>query len=181
MALGLSRGRLPAAYFGAGCAFGCITHTTWAVLGVSAAIAASPTAFTILKCCGAAYLAYLGFLILTSKREGFSFSGNKPTSAGEPWRFLLRGFLSNATNPKVSLFFLAFLPQFLDRNRNVPLQIVTLGVTFIALGLAIFSTLAVFAGQIGTWLRSKPKVARGLDIATGGLFLGLAARLALAR
>jgi len=183
LSLGLSRGRSTATYFGAGCAIGCASHTLWAVLGVSAAIAASPVAFTVFKLCGAAYLGYLGVLMLGSKGEGFlsppSKTGTIP--GGAPSRFFFRGLLSNATNPKAALFFLAFLPQFVDRSRNVPLQIVTLGVVFIGLGLVVFSSLAAFAGQIGNWLRTRPTISRRLDFATGSLFLILAARLALAR
>ncbi|HNQ58437.1 MAG TPA: LysE family translocator, partial [Candidatus Desulfobacillus denitrificans] len=114
LSLGLSRGRRAGIGFGLGCALGCFIHTLLATLGVTALIAASDTAFTLLKLAGAAYLVWLGIGALRSPGATLAAdAGAAP--ADDPMRpYLMRGFVANAINPKVALFFLAFLPQFVD-------------------------------------------------------------------
>ena len=181
LSLGLARGRRAGIGFGLGCAAGCFTHTVWATLGVTALIAASETAFLALKMAGAAYLVWLGWQALRSAGANFTAeagSGNDPT----PLRaYLLRGFVANAINPKVALFFLAFLPQFVDPARgSAAVQTALLGTLFAAQTVLIFGALGWYAGSVGGWLRRRPAVGRWLDRATGVLFVGLGIRLALA-
>jgi len=181
LSLGLSRGRHAGIGFGLGCALGCFTHTVWATLGVTALIAASETAFLALKMAGAAYLVWLGWQALRSAGANFTAeagTGNDPT----PLRaYLMRGFVANAINPKVALFFLAFLPQFIDPARgNVAVQTALLGTLFAVQTVLIFGALGWYAGSVGGWLRGRPAVGRWLDRATGVLFIGLGIRLALA-
>ena len=182
LSLGLSRGRRSAAGFAFGCASGCLTHTLLAALGISALIMASETAFQVLKYLGAAYLLYLASKALRA-------SGHVKVDAAQPngddgfLRFVTRGLIANAINPKVALFFLAFLPQFVDRHAAVsaPLQIIVLGVIFTLSAMLVFQLIALFAGAIGNWLRRRPRAGVWLDRLTGVLFIGLAARLALAQ
>src|SRR5690606_11449211 len=107
----LARGRLAGFGLALGCALGCFTHTPWAAVGVSAALASSPAAFLVLKLAGAAWLAWLGWQALRNAAAArLETAAARPA---EPWlRYLRRGFIANAINPKVALFFLAFLPQF---------------------------------------------------------------------
>ena len=181
LSLGLSRGRHAGIGFGLGCALGCFTHTLWATLGVTALIAASETAFLALKMAGAAYLVWLGWQALSSPGAKFSAqtgAGADPT----PLRtYLRRGFVANAVNPKVALFFLAFLPQFVvPAHGHVAAQTALLGTVFAAQTVVIFAALGYYAGAVGGWLRSRANVGRWMDRATGVLFLGLGVRLALA-
>ncbi len=176
LSLGLAHGRRAGMAFALGCALGCLTHTVWAALGVAALVAASDLAFGILKYAGAAYLLYLGLNALRS--GGAPISENQPAASS---RFLLRGFIANAINPKVALFFFAFLPQFVQPRGGVPGQMLVLGLTFAVLTVAVFVPLGYFSGRVGAWLRERPGVARWMDRLTGAIFVGLAIRLALAR
>jgi len=176
LSLGLTHGRRAGMGFALGCALGCLTHTIWATLGVAALVAASDLAFGILKYAGAAYLVYLGINAL--RRRGAELENSQPAASS---RFLIRGFIANAINPKVALFFFAFLPQFVDSQGRVPLQMLVLGLAFAVLTVAVFVPLGYFSGHVGAWLRERPGVARWMDRLTGALFIGLAIRLALAR
>lgn len=180
LSLGLSRGRRAGIGFGLGCALGCFTHTLWATLGVTALIAASETAFTLLKLAGAAYLVWLGIGALRSPGATLAAEANT-AQANDPMRpYLMRGFVANAINPKVALFFLAFLPQFVDPARgNAAAQTALLGTLFAAQTVLIFGAIGYYAGTLGGWLRGRPAVGRWLDRATGLLFIGLGIRLAL--
>lgn len=182
LSLGLSRGRRAGIGFGLGCALGCFTHTIWATIGVTALIAASDTAFAALKFAGAAYLVWLGVQALKSPGAKFTAEaeGTPPQEAMRP--YVMRGFVANAINPKVALFFLAFLPQFVDPARGAAAaQTALLGTLFALQTVLIFGVLGWYAGTVGGWLRGRPAVGRWLDRATGVLFIGLGIRLALAQ
>jgi threonine/homoserine/homoserine lactone efflux protein len=181
LSLGLSRGRRAGVGFGLGCALGCFTHTVWASLGVTALIAASETAFQVLKFAGAAYLLWLGWQALRSPGTKFAAAAGAQTDP-TPFRvYLRRGFIANAVNPKVALFFLAFLPQFVDAaGGRAAAQTAALGTLFALQTVVIFGALGWYAGAIGAWLRTRARVGLWLDRATGVLFLGLGLRLALA-
>ena len=182
LSLGLSRGRRAGIGFGLGCALGCFTHTIWATIGVTALIAASDTAFAALKFAGAAYLVWLGVQALKSPGAKFTAEaeGTPPQEAMRP--YVMRGFVANAINPKVALFFLAFLPQFVDPARGAAAaQTALLGTLFALQTVLIFGALGWYAGTVGGWLRGRPAVGRWLDRATGVLFIGLGIRLALSQ
>jgi threonine/homoserine/homoserine lactone efflux protein len=178
VSLGLSRGRKAAVAFGLGCGIGCVTHTTWAVLGVSALLAASAAAFTALKFAGAAYLFWLAAKALRRREVG---SGAAAVGGGRAHGYFVRGLVANAINPKVALFFLAFLPQFVRPGGSVAAQMVVLGATFTALSAIAFAALGHFSGGVGRWLRTREGAARWLDRATAGLFVALGLRLVLAQ
>jgi threonine/homoserine/homoserine lactone efflux protein len=177
---GISRGRKAGVSFALGCALGCLIHTLWATLGVSAIVASSEWGFWVLKTVGAGYLFYLGYQAFHTQSVGFNAlvanNGNPTTFIV----FLTRGFLSNVFNPKVALFFLAFLPQFTDSTLgNVALQMAWLGILFSVMTATIFTTLGLFSGIIGGWLGKRAGVKRWLDRAVGTLFIGLGVRLVL--
>jgi len=181
LSLGASRGRKPGMLFGLGCALGCLNHTLLAALGVSALLAASPLAFGALKAAGGLYLVYLGWQALNS-RGGLARNG-AGHGAPETLRALfLKGLLANAINPKVVLFFLAFLPQFVAAGQgSVGWQIAQLGVLFTGQAALIFSALGYFAGRVGQWLRRNPRSGRWLDRLAGVVFVALGLRLLVSR
>jgi threonine/homoserine/homoserine lactone efflux protein len=175
LGLGVSRGRRAGIGFGLGCALGCFTHTLWASLGISAVLAASDLAFTGLKLAGADYLCWLGWEALRS--PGAKFQAGAHVADDTPFSvYLRRGFVANALNPKVALFFLAFLPQFVTPGSpHAAGQSAVLGLVFAAQTVAVFGLLGWFAGLVGGWLAAY---SRRLDQATGLLFIGLGLRLA---
>lgn len=177
LSLGMSRGRHRGLAFGLGCALGCLNHTLLAALGVSALIAASPIAFNALRIAGGAYLVWLGIQALRNARPlGAPRAGASPDETA--LRLFAKGLVANAINPKVILFFLAFLPQFVDGARGgVALQIAQLGVLFTAETVVIFGAIGWFAGGLGDWLAQRPAIGAWLDRVTGGVFIALGIRL----
>jgi threonine/homoserine/homoserine lactone efflux protein len=175
--LGMSRGRRAGLAFGLGCALGCLNHTVLAALGVSALIAASPLAFAILKAVGGIYLIWLGVQAIRLARPT---GATLPAGDEPPRRLFVKGLIANAINPKVVLFFLAFLPQFVDAGRgHAGWQIAQLGLLFTAETLLVFGALGWFAGRFGEHLASQPAFGVWLDRIAGGIFIVLGLRLAL--
>jgi threonine/homoserine/homoserine lactone efflux protein len=180
LSVGMAKGRLRGVAFGLGCALGCLSHTLLAVVGVSALIAASPLAFTALKVCGGLYLAWLGFGALRSRGGGTV--GKAEGMAESPRRLFFKGVLANAINPKVALFFLSFLPQFVAPARgDANLQTLLLGLTFTAQAALLFGLLGLFSGSVGAWLNRRPRAGMWLDRAAGVVFIALGLRLIVAR
>ncbi|WP_434627999.1 LysE family translocator [Chromobacterium sp. CV08] len=178
---GISRGRRQGMAFGLGCALGCLNHTLLAALGVSALIAASPPAFAALKLAGGAYLVYLGWGAIRSPGASFQADGAAGHQGSLAATFR-RGLIANAINPKVVLFFLAFLPQFVNPAQGpVGLQTAVLGTLFTLQGAAIFGALGYFSGHVGQWLARSRKASQWLDRAAGAIFISLGLRLILAR
>jgi threonine/homoserine/homoserine lactone efflux protein len=180
LSTGIAKGRLRGIAFGLGCAFGCISHTVLAVIGVSALIAASPTAFTALKVVGGLYLIWMGWGAIRSR------GGARVESAGAPdepaGRLFAKGLMVATINPKVVLFFLSFLPQFVVASRgDATLQIGLLGIAFTLQAAVIFGTLGYFSGTIGQWLNRTPTAGMWLDRIAGAVFIGLGLRLIVAR
>ncbi len=176
LGMGMSRGRRQGVAFGLGCALGCLSHTALAVAGVSAVIAASPFAFTLLRIAGGLYLVWLGVQALRSKggaRVADAVAQDQSLSA-----LFLRGMLANAINPKVVLFFLSFLPQFVVPSQGaVGWQMAALGITFTVQAAVLFGLLGLFAGTIGQWLHRRPRAGLWLDRVAGTVFIGLGLRL----
>ncbi len=180
LSMGMSRGRAQGIAFGLGCALGCLSHTALAVAGVSALVAASPWAFTALRVAGGLYLVWLGVQCLRSR--GGARVGEGAAPADSLTRLFVRGLLANAINPKVVLFFLAFLPQFVVPAQGaVPLQMAVLGGLFTAQAALLFGLLGYFAGKVGGWLNRRPGASLWLDRAAGLLFISLGARLIVSR
>lgn len=185
LGVGASKGRRLGMAFGLGCATGCLSHTVLAALGVSAVLAASPVAFTALRVVGGAYLVWLGIGALRS-RGGVGVPAQAGDQTADPAdsaaRQFFKGMLANAINPKVVLFFLSFLPQFVvPANGDVPLQMAVLGVVFSLQAAVLFGALGWFAGGIGQWLQRRPRAGLWLDRVSGVVFVGLGLRMALVR
>ncbi|MEX5747701.1 LysE family translocator [Massilia sp. X63] len=183
LGVGIAKGRARGIAFGLGCALGCLNHTLLAVIGVSALIAASPTAFTALKIAGGLYLIWMGIGALRS-RGGARAAGVAPDKAHEESarQLFFKGLLANAINPKVVLFFLSFLPQFVVAARgDANWQIAWLGLTFTLQAALLFGLLGYFSGAIGQWLNRTPRAGMWLDRIAGAIFVGLGLRLIVAR
>jgi threonine/homoserine/homoserine lactone efflux protein len=160
---------------------GLIVHMLAAAFGLATLLTVWPVAFTVMKWAGAAYLVYLGLMmLLTRDRGGLSIL---PTARGTAWRLFRQGLLVNLMNPKIALFFMAFLPQFVDPNLMGPLaspaaQILFFGALFNAGSLIWVLTQAALFARLGAWLFDRPSVRRWIERLSGTVLLALAARLA---
>ncbi|MGO4325876.1 LysE family translocator [Cupriavidus sp. 2TAF22] len=157
---------------------GLLVHTAAVAFGLAALFAASEVAFAALKIVGALYLAYLAWQAFRAPVGAMADGGADSTGAGHMYR---RGVVMNLTNPKVVIFFLAFLPQFVaPAHGHIALQILLLGLVFIVATLLVFSVIAYFSAMFGALLLRSPRAQRALNWFAGIVFLGLAARLATA-
>lgn len=157
-----------------GLATGLIGHTAAVALGVAALFQASALAFTLLKVCGAAYLLYLAWGAWRAGVQGVKRE-QVQLSAQTLYR---RGILMNLTNPKVSIFFLAFLPQFTQPEQGpLALQLLLLGGLFILCALLVFGLISLLAGRLGNWFARQPQAQSWMNRVAGTLFAGLALRL----
>ena len=156
---------------------GCFVHVAAAALGLSALIASSAAAFTVLRWVGAAYLVWLGIGLLRGSGAASA------TDAADPrvtWRrSFVQGFLTNALNPKVALFFLAFLPQFIETTApHKALAFVVLGVLFAVNGTVVNVVFAALVARLRSTFGARPAVGRWLGRGVGALFIALGVRLA---
>ena len=157
---------------------GSLVHTLCAALGLSAVLATSATAFTAVKLAGAAYLVYLGIRALTASADAAApLERVASTSLGLAFR---RGVLTNVLNPKVALFFLALLPQFIDSDSPTKVAaFLALGLTFVATGTAWCLFLAIGASSIRGFFVGHPRALMQISRASGALFVFLGLRLAV--
>lgn len=160
-----------------GFATGCIFHTVLAAVGIAALIRSSGLAFDLVRYAGAAYLVWIGIQALRHAAS-FSLAGaGEPRALGTIYR---QSVIGNMLNPKVTLFFLAFLPQFVDTGAgHVGWQMALLGAVFMVLTAVIFGAVAVFSGWIGAWVRRKPAIGQRLNVFAGVTFIALGIRVAL--
>ena len=159
-----------------GVAIGSLVHVAAAAFGISALILTSATAFSALKYVGAAYLVYLGVRRILTREAASAAS----VQAASMRSVFLEGIVVNALNPKTALFFVAFLPQFIDVSRGaVTAQILFLGMTFVLLGVLSDSLYALAAGSASNYLRQSPAVLRAQRYLTGGVYIGLGVLTAL--
>ncbi|WP_421854552.1 LysE family translocator [Oricola sp.] len=162
---------------GAGIAAGDILHTVMAIIGISAIIAASAMLFSIVKYAGAAYLIYLGIRALTTRTSSLPEADPVRVTPATAFR---QAILAEVLNPKTALFFLAFLPQFVDPgNGFVTLQLVVFGLLFVLIGFASTAMFAIGAGSLSRFLRRNPVVTRLQGKIVGTIYCGLGVRLAL--
>jgi threonine/homoserine/homoserine lactone efflux protein len=154
---------------------GLLVHTGAVAFGVAVIFQASAIAFTLLKLIGAGYLLYLAWQVLRASPEHIHLQGNPQKSLGKLYR---RGIIMNVTNPKVSIFFLAFLPQFANPERgSISLQMVALGGIFIMATILVFGTVALVGGALGDWLNRSMRAQRFVNWVAGAVFVGLALKL----
>ena len=173
----MSKGTKDGIFITFGLCSGLIFHTTAVALGVAAIFQTSVTAFNILKFIGAGYLLYLAYL---------SFKSNSKTKLDtqknsiSPLKLYKRGVIMNITNPKVSIFFLAFLPQFTNPAvGSITAQVFMLGAIFMLCALVVFSAIALLAGKLGSWFNRSPNAENILNKVAGTVFVGLAIKLAM--
>ncbi|MFG6466256.1 LysE family translocator [Roseateles sp. BYS87W] len=180
LSMGMSRGRRAGMAFGLGCALGCLSHTLLAVVGVSALVAASPLAFGLLKAVGGAYLVWMG--VQAWRHAGRVAVGGGSDDGASLRQLFVKGLVANAINPKVVLFFLAFLPQFVVASQGgVPVQLGLLGLLFTAQAALLFGALGYFSGRVGAWLNRRPAIGPWLDRLAGTVFIGLGLRMILTK
>ena len=161
---------------GLGIAVGDLIHTALAVIGISAIILASAFLFSVIKYLGAAYLVYLGIKALLEKAP--ATTSNRTIAISAPTAFR-QAILAEVLNPKTALFFLAFLPQFVNpENGLVMLQLTTLGVILVLLGLFSTVVFALTAGKVGSFLRRNPSILRWQSKIVGSIYCALGVRLA---
>ena len=177
VARSVDQGRAAGFASAAGIATGGLVHVTAAALGLSAILASSALAFSAVKYLGAAYLISIGVRTLLTRPALDATSVRPP----RPLRDLYaQGVIVQALNPKVALFFLAFLPQFVEPSRgNVLGQTLLLGAMFIAIGMCSDSLYALVAGSAGAWLRRQPAFAAVQRYVAGAVFIGLGVTTAL--
>jgi len=158
---------------------GLVGHTFLATLGLGALLRASEWLFVALKLVGACYLAWLGIQLILTRTVAIAAGAS---SARPLSRHLVNGATSNLSNPKIAIFYFAFLPQFVQVGAAHPtLTIFVLGLAFAALTFLIKGPVAVFAGRLSAWFRSRPAALVWLYRSSGVVLLGLAVRLALER
>jgi threonine/homoserine/homoserine lactone efflux protein len=169
-----------AALAAAGILAGCLVWGAAVALGLGALLAASSLAFTVLKWAGAAYLVWLGLGLVLKPRERFELGGAAGATAGSDFAWMRRGFLTNLLNPKMGVFYVSFLPQFLPAGVPAAPFIFLLAVIHVGLGVLWLAALIAATRQLAGVLR-RAGVVRWLDRITGGVFLGFGVRLALER
>ncbi|WP_030245781.1 LysE family translocator [Streptomyces sp. NRRL S-350] len=161
-----------------GVACGALLHVLAAMLGLSALFLAFPTLYYALRWAGAAYLLYLAVKTFRDKAPLDGEEGRAGSPAPSRWRAFGQGMLTNVLNPKVILFNVAFLPQFVrPALGHVPVQFLILGLTMVLIGLAIDTSVGLLSGRLAALLRHSRRFARGLNIFSGTIFSGLAVRL----
>ncbi len=164
---------------GIGICLGCLLWGAAASVGLGALLAASELAYTALKWAGAAYLCYLGLKLILKPRERFE-PANGESAKLDGWSSLRHGFLTNMLNPKVGVFYITFLPQFIPRTVEViPFSLLLAGI-HVALTVLWFAALIAVTAPLGRLLR-RPRAVRVMDRLTGGVFLAFGARLAVSR
>lgn len=156
---------------------GLLFHTTAVALGVAVIFKTSEIAFTMLKVAGALYLIYLAWGAFLSGATAIEGKSGSVMQGGQLYR---RGIFMNITNPKVSIFFLAFLPQFANPARgSITIQMLILGAVFILSAILVFGAIALAAGSLGEWLSRSQRIQRWINRLAGTVFIGLAIKLLL--
>lgn len=177
VARSLSEGRHAGVLSALGIETGTLVHTAAAAVGLSALLASSATAFAVVKYAGAAYLVYLGLRALLTRSSGELPEPAAPVGGGHVYR---QAMLTQLLNPKVAIFFLAFLPQFIDSSRAAAPQILVLGGVLAVMGLAIGAATALAAGTLAQRLRARAAGGRPWGRwASGSVYLALGAYAAL--
>lgn len=174
----LSQGRAAGLVSAVGVNLGSTIHVFAAVAGLSLLLASSAYAYTVVKWLGVGYLAWIGYRTLTAHDTDFSQPDTRPQSLH---RIFIQGVLVNVLNPKVAIFFLAFLPQFVDPTSSNPsMQTFVLGMTLVTIGLLSDSIYALVGGGLGDLFRRRPGAARATRLTAGFTYLTLAGIAAIA-
>jgi threonine/homoserine/homoserine lactone efflux protein len=179
LAAGLGGGPRAGLFAALGAASGEVVHISAAAVGLAALFRAAPPLLDAVRILSAAYLVYLGIRALKHRDEGVGGKGDRRVVEGA--RAYRRGLITNLLNPKMALFTIAFLPQFVDPQAgSVAVQFLVLGLCFVAFEIAVDGTVGIVAGKLARLLR-QPRARRRLNVASGSIFLGLGAKVALER
>lgn len=174
----VSQGREAGLVSAVGVNLGSTVHVLAAVAGLTVLLASSTTAYTAVKWAGVVYLAWIGIRTLMSDDQAFSEPAVEPARLR---RIFVQGVLVNLLNPKVAIFFLAFLPQFVDPNApNAATETLVLGLTLVTIGLVSDSVYAMIGGSLGDLFRRRPGAARASRLTAGSVYLALAGIAAVA-
>jgi threonine/homoserine/homoserine lactone efflux protein len=177
LARSISQGKKAGIYSALGISTGGLAHTIFAALGLAVLLSKSPTLYWAIKVGGVAYLLYLAIVALTSKQPSIS-NDSLPDNTPNNKALYYQGFLTNLLNPKVALFFVALLPQFIQHNHNYgPLPFLLLGLTFLTTGTLWCLTLVCAASTLSRQLRQNPQMNKWLTRLSGLVFALLAIRL----
>ncbi|WP_257348748.1 LysE family translocator [Pseudalkalibacillus decolorationis] len=170
-----SQGVKAGVYSVLGISTGSFVHTILAAIGLSVILTTSVVLFTVIKLVGAAYLIYLGVRMVIQKTSNLELSRTKNMSLK---KIYTQGLITNVTNPKVALFFISFLPQFISSNNDYgPLPFIILGLSFVVTGTIWCLLVAVFSSYATKKLRNNPKLEFILNKVTGIIFIGLGIKL----
>jgi len=173
---GIAKGKKAGIFTSIGLTLGNSVHTLAAALGLSVIFKTSEVAFVLFKTCGALYLFYLAYKAIKHRNDPLTAGVDQQGSGHRG--LLLRGFYMNAFNPKVALFFLAFLPQFVNSEfGSVPLQMIFLGLIFMGLVALIFGLIGYSAGSLGNWILKKPRFSMVMNIVSATIFGALGFKL----
>ena len=175
----ISQGTRAGIYSVFGIITGSLVHTLFVACGLSIILTKSIVLFNTIKIIGVIYLVYLGIkMILDKSNIGFEASSNKLNLR----KIYIQGLLTSLTNPKVSLFFLALLPQFVNpSNGHVGLQMLILGIVFLVQALILFSLISIFASKVRKVIIGKPAIAKRLNMVQGVLFTFIGIQIALSK
>lgn len=162
-----------------GVSVGLLGHSVLTAFGLGALLLASKSLFVVLKFIGAGYLLFLGIRLILSKSHRFDLNNSERVS---PKKLFFSGAFSNISNPNITIFYFAFLPQFIPENTDNPAwQLLTLGLCFALLTFLVKGPVGYFAGLLSTWLRSNITVLKWIDRTSGTMLIGLGIKLALER
>ena len=176
MSRGITQGAKAGIVTAAGVSVGLLGHTILAAIGLGTLLMTSEFLFSILKYLGAAYLVYLGIRLILSRSNEFEIHESNRKSFR---KLFIEGSLSNLSNPKVTIFYFAFLPQFISTDiQNPTFYLLALGVSFSLLTFLVKAPIGFFAGIASVWVRSRPIVVKLINRVSGAVLIGLGARLA---
>jgi len=179
MSRSVAHGTLAGVVTAGGVSVGLVGHTVLATLGLGAILRTSEWLFILLKLVGAAYLIYLGIGLLRTRQSGLPIGVQ---AARRPARLFVDGAISNLSNPKIAIFYFAFLPQFVEPGARYPtFTVLVLGLAFAALTFLVKAPVGIFAGRLSAWLRSRPSVLTWVFRSSGAVLVALGVRLALER
>jgi len=179
MSRSVAQGALAGVATAGGISVGLVGHTILATLGLGAILRTSEWLFVALKLVGAAYLIYLGIGLLRTRQSRLPLGAQAARTVS---RLFVDGAVSNLSNPKIAIFYFAFLPQFVSPSAQQPtLTVFVLGLTFAGLTFFVKAPVGIFAGRLSAWLRSRPDVLTWVFRSSGAILVGLGLRLAFER
>ncbi|NEU30641.1 LysE family translocator [bacterium LRH843] len=179
LAQSIAKGKKAGIFTTFGLCTGLLVHIAAATIGISAVIYQSAFAFTTVKYAGAAYLLFLAFKSFREKSSGFHLANEDHLDYKSLYK---KGVIMNLLNPKVSLFFLAFFPQFINyENGNVSIQMLFYGILFLIQALVIFSLISIFAGKAGDFLYKNASLSKKMNVIQGSLFALIGLKIAFSQ